>query len=390
MFGGARMATLSAATTVRMSPRWICSRVLARALAVAVLAAAVGCSAGTTASSSSAATGVTTPAMPGTSGSVAPGSTSPPRGADEPAKRSAGCTTSTSETAALGVGKTSSHTLVAGGKERAYRRFIPATYASTTALPIVVDLHGYIEGAEVHARNSDLDAAAAQHGFVNLTPQGTSDAAYWNAGPTADGPDDLGFLTDLLDVTGAALCVDLTRVYATGLSNGAMMSSLVMCRLSTRFAAVAPVAGLMMPHDCHPERVVPFVAFHGTADPLLSYDVDGVSDGSKQLPFTPEAEHNFAAVNFQSTRTGLAQWSSMDGCTATAQEERVTKSVTRIRHGDCRDGATIELYVIDGGGHTWPGSPLSAGAPASPLLGATTTEISANEVMWAFFERYHL
>lgn len=274
-----------------------------------------------------------------------------------------------------------------GGVSRTVLRKVPRSAKPGSPLPVVIDLHGYIEGARFHAAMTALNAAADRHGFVNLTPQGTSASAYWNAGPTTDGPDDLRFLTDLLAATGASLCIDLARVYATGLSNGAMMSSLVACRLGESFAAVAMVAGLMRPLDCAPTRVVPFVAFHGTEDPLLSYDQDGPMLGSSSLPFTPESQHNFDAVNFQSTRTGFREWGDLIGCGA-ATETEVAASVRHAVRTGCREGATIELYTISGGGHTWPGSELTATAPLSPLLGVTTREIDANDLMWAFFSRY--
>lgn len=247
----------------------------------------------------------------------------------------------------------------------------------------MVDLHGYIEGAAIHAANSRIEISAETDGYVAVTPQGTGAAPYWNAGPTADGPDDLAFLGALLDDVGTDLCIDLGRIYATGLSNGAMMTSLLACRMADRFAGIGMVAGLMMPHDCHPSRAVPLVVFHGTADPLVSYDQDGPSPGSSTLPFTPEAQHNFDAVHFQATTTAFRQWGELDGCATTAPAERIAADVTRTVSSGCRDGATLTLYTIEGGGHTWPGSPFLAGNDS--ILGPTTVSIDANAVQWAAF-----
>ena len=41
-------------------------------------------------------------------------------------------------------------TITSGGVERWYFRHVPATHDGTTPLPVVVDLHGYSEGAVVH------------------------------------------------------------------------------------------------------------------------------------------------------------------------------------------------------------------------------------------------
>ena len=59
--------------------------------------------------------------------------------------------------------------------------------------------------------------------------------------------------------------------------------------------------------------------------------------------------------------------------------------VIRNDYGKCKDGAEIVLYVIETGGHTWPGSNL---APA--FLGPSTMNVSANDVMWEFFQKHPL
>jgi polyhydroxybutyrate depolymerase len=57
--------------------------------------------------------------------------------------------------------------------------------------------------------------------------------------------DDVAFLDALLDDLAGAYRVDPRRVFATGMSNGAMMAYRLASELSERIAAVAPVAGTM-------------------------------------------------------------------------------------------------------------------------------------------------
>jgi polyhydroxybutyrate depolymerase len=58
--------------------------------------------------------------------------------------------------------------------------------------------------------------------------------------------------------------------------------------------------------------------------------------------------------------------------------------VTRSSYPNC--AADTVLYTIsDGGGHTWPATP-----DASPGNGTTTKKISANTLMWQFFQRFTL
>jgi polyhydroxybutyrate depolymerase len=83
--------------------------------------------------------------------------------------------------------------------------------------------------------------------------------------------DDVAFIRALLDSLERTYRIDRRRVYATGLSNGGMMSYLVACALSDRFAAVAPVSGELS-MDCAPTIPVSVLIIHGTADENLPYN----------------------------------------------------------------------------------------------------------------------
>ena len=43
------------------------------------------------------------------------------------------------------------------------------------------------------------------------------------------------------------------------------------------------------------------------------------------------------------------------------------------------------LVVIDGGGHTWPGKQSTAA-----VLGRSTLTVSANDLMWEFFQKHKI
>ena len=59
-------------------------------------------------------------------------------------------------------------------------------------------------------------------------------------------------------------------------------------------------------------------------------------------------------------------------------------TVVRTVYGSGDGGAEVVLYTVRGGGHTWPGRP----ARRRQRLGESTTDISANDLMWAFFQRH--
>jgi polyhydroxybutyrate depolymerase len=309
--------------------------------------------------------------------------------ADVDPRPSAGCGSST-----VGAGQ-EKVTIASGGVERWYLRHVPPAHDGTTPVPVVVDLHGYSEGAEVHAIVSGLGPYGDEQGFVTLTPhgQGQGPVPLWDTTP--GGPDQV-FLEGMLDDVEASLCVDTARVFVTGLSNGAMMTSTLACALADRFAAAAPVAGVTEVADCDPGRAVPVVAFHGTDDGFLAYG-GGFGPQVASLP-SPEGQGTLGDLADQpdgpsdargpSVPEVVADWAERNGCDdAAAEEEAVADDVTLLAFA-CPAGAEAELYRVDGGGHSWPGSELLANVES--VVGHTTMSISANEVMWEFFEQHPL
>jgi polyhydroxybutyrate depolymerase len=266
--------------------------------------------------------------------------------------------------------------------DRLYQLYVPASYGSATPTPLVIDLHGYLSGAEGQAMMSDFGTFSENAGFVVATPQGNGPLPYWNAVPHDELPDDVQFVSDVIDDVSSRLCIDPDRVYVAGFSNGAFLASLVACRLSDRVAAVAVVAGLQMPADCAPSRPVPILGIHGTDDRFVTFD-GSPNVGLDSLTWNAESTRAFENLPFAPARDALAEWATINGCVSPSRDEPVAASVTVVRYDGCGDGATVELVVVEGGGHTWPGSAFSQ-ASAS-ILGPTTTEIAANDEIWAFF-----
>lgn len=358
-------------------------RSVGAALAITGTLMASACSSG---SGSGTATGASGAAAPSTSSAAVPASTGTSAPVVKQPTSSAGCK---GAGPAPSKGAPTDETMSSSGVDRTYKRFVPSGYNGTASVPLLIDMHGYLEGAAIHMGVSELNGVAEKEGFVNLTPQGTGQIPFWNALPTASGPKDLEFVSDLIDKTGQQLCIDLTRVYVAGFSNGAFMSSLVACRLSDKVAAVAPVAGLMVPNDdCKPTRPVPIIAFHGEADQYVSYSSNAPGPKGMELPLNPETEAVFKDIKFRPIPEALKLWSEMEGCSSPAKESQVSASVKLIRYDGCRNGSVVELYVVKDGGHAWPGS---VGSQAiENAVGKTTFEINADELMWQFFSQQRL
>jgi len=278
-------------------------------------------------------------------------------------------------------------TLTVGGAERWYLLTLPEARGGDP-LPLVLDFHGLAEGAENHTRMSGFSDVAEEEGFIVAFPNGTGSPVRWDTTIRPDGNDDTRYVGALLDAVGGATCVDESRVYATGLSMGAMMSSVLACTLSDRFAAVAPVAGVLMPDECEPRHPVPVLAFHGTADPILLFN-GGIGDalgralsGNTSGPTTPLPPPDLDGEGYPAS---AAAWADHNGCEDRPDDEEVTASVTR-RVYRCPDDGAVEFIVVRGGGHTWPGSDFSRAIES--FVGPTTDDIDATVEIWRFFQRF--
>jgi polyhydroxybutyrate depolymerase len=279
-------------------------------------------------------------------------------------------------------------TIESGGESREYLLHIPPSYTGSDATPLVLNFHGLGSNAQDEADYTGMPAKADAQGFITIAPQGlVTDIIgvnHWNNTQLETHPDDVRFVGDLIDKLEAQLCIDPARVFSTGMSMGAMMSTRLACNLSDRIAAIAPASGLYYPPladeltgepGCTPARPVPIIAFHGTDDPIVEFN-----GGKPTLP-------NFQfQITFHSIEgVVLPTWAAQNGCDATPAKASVTEHVRLVRYDNCDHDATVEMYIIEGGGHTWPDATRDIGR-----LGETTHEISATDLLWEFFQAHPL
>jgi polyhydroxybutyrate depolymerase len=236
--------------------------------------------------------------------------------------------------------------LTSAGRERTYRLFVPPSYDGRAALPLVLDLHGSGGTAERQAGNSRFEALAASQGLAVASLQAVAEGNRWNVPATADRPDDVQYVADVIDHVAARVCTDFKRVYATGFSGGARMSSLLACRLSNRIAAIAPMAGLRWPGPCA-GRAIPVLSVHGLADPQNTYDGHVESRGAEWLESVPDA---------------LAGWAKHNGCDGEAVLEDPPGPLSTLSYRGCN--AEVRLVRVDGLVHSWARNELDATAAA--------------------------
>ena len=274
------------------------------------------------------------------------------------------------------------YTLTVSGHLRTVIVHIPAGYTSTSKLALVLNLHGSGSTASEQETFSGTDATADADHFIVAYPQAliADGAGYdWNVPgvplysgkyPPASAPNDVTFLTTLVRDLAGRYCIDLSRVYATGVSGGGRMASQLGCDASSVFAAIAPVAGLRYPNPCPASRPVPVIAFHGTADPIDPFDGSGSGSWTYSVP---EAAH---------------LWANHNHCAASPQNTS-GHGYRLARYTGCSGSAQVELYAITGEGHEWPGGPAMPPA-ITGVLGPQSNAVSANTPMWDFFRAHPL
>ncbi len=262
---------------------------------------------------------------------------------------------------------TTTEKLASGGVDRKYLLYIPPEYDGIGRVPLVLALHGFIQPAESLAAVSELEAAADSAGYVIAFPEGTGSPLRWNAYESPDGADDVAFLGALLDELADALCIDGTRVYTAGYSNGGGMSLLLACKLEDRLAAIAVVAATFVPCQAN----VPMVAFHGNNDPIVPYEGGGA-------PTNP-------AIAFPPVRRGASEWAAAAGCDTLPIISRPNPEIELSTFRRCLGGdGDVLLYTVIDGGHTWPGGL----ALPENIVGRTTDQIDASAVILEFFDAH--
>lgn len=257
-------------------------------------------------------------------------------------------------------------TVLSSGLERTAILHVPPS-AAGRRLPVLVGLHG--AGGKFFESYSGFSVLADSEGFIAVYPNPIDEQdghTFWNIDDhqAGGGPDDVQFISDLLDYLESNLCIDTSRVYVAGVSNGGGMAARLACQLSARFAAFASIAGgyESLP-PCRPSNPVSVIEVHGTADGVVPYD---------GLP----------PARAGAVRPWLAAWRRHDDCHGPAAVSRIAPRVERYEWPGCAEGTAVEHIEIFGGDHQLPG-----GLP--PDRGQTST-ISATWLVWSFLRQHRL
>ncbi|TRM56942.1 Alpha/Beta hydrolase protein [Schizophyllum amplum] len=279
-------------------------------------------------------------------------------------------------------------TLTVQGAQREYRVHLPEDYPAEGGHPVVLSFHGNggtSKHQETATQLSESDLRVAGRGIIAVYPQASlgagrkgdgSDAkASWQGAPyAAADPHDIEFTMKILDDLQDNLCVDTTRIYASGKSNGGGFANLLACtpEATDRIAAFALASPALYSGtrvECNPSRQVPILIAHGTTDGTIPYF--GQKFGTKYE--TPDID-DFAG-----------QWATRNGLDDA--KLAITNPFDRTELWTWgEDGAKnrVERLKVDGMDHVWPTlAGLDQKGKVAPFDLTRTT-------MLPFFEKYTL
>jgi polyhydroxybutyrate depolymerase len=284
-------------------------------------------------------------------------------------------------------------TLAHAGRTRSYLLHLPPQAARDTALPVVVVFHGAAADAARNRAWLGLNPFADREGFIAVYPDGTGPLPrsihMWNAGACCGSAqwgnvDDVGFVLAMLDDVATRTPIDATRVYATGFSNGGMLTYRLAAEASDRFAAIAPVAGTSAMPLGPRVRPMPVMHVHSVDDTVVPY-------GGGTTPIVPF----LVTIRHPVVEEVVRAWARHDGCpdqpvanvpvVRPRGERDAEHTATRLVWQPCAAGTEVVLWRLTGPGHVWPGP-----APTYPrwLIGPPSGVIDVREEMWRFFRRF--
>ncbi|MES2797198.1 MAG: PHB depolymerase family esterase [Bacteroidota bacterium] len=271
--------------------------------------------------------------------------------------------------------------LTVDNRIRYYLLNLPPNFNEGSDFSLVIALHG--GGGKSTQMETDylLTEKANAANFAIVYPEGVkSDGILklqtWNAGTCCDYAvenkiDDVKFISLLIDeILKKYPKINPKKVYATGMSNGAMLCYKLACELSNKIAVIAPVAGTMATNErCNPARAMPMLIIHSKLDTKVPY-----SGGT-----------GIFGYYFPPVENGINNWLFNNNCKSDSKTIKNYEKYTLTSWGNCTDNSTIEFYFTNDGGHSWPG-----GLHNREVADEPSKAFIANDIIWEFFKKHQL
>ncbi len=234
--------------------------------------------------------------------------------------------------------------------------------------PVVIVLHG--DGGTGAGIKSycGMDVIANSNDFIAVYPNSLNDigSGIWNKPVNAnlnDGPNDVLFISDMIDFLCSTYFINNNKVYVAGHSGGGFMAYHLAIALPNKIAAFAPYAASMYGDNTYINNYfasatavkVPLLHCHGSSDNVVQYpDADNTPNAWGEWPITPFAYLNCGADTYTNTTNLNNGYERIDFCNTSGTSKQVS------------------LLKRIGGSHGWP----SGGG--------------LENIMWDFFNQFEL
>jgi len=260
-------------------------------------------------------------------------------------------------------------TIESGGQLRHYLIHVPPGYDGSTRTPLVLLFHGLGGTPQGVIDTTSMAALADKNHAILVAPLARGRITEWDfKTPVSQPTSDLAFVRNLVKEVKSDGCIDSSRVYAAGFSNGSVLALALACDGSTRFAAYGAVSGPYWNSSCRSSPPASIIYFHGLKDKTVPYA--GADTVIGPLPPVNEV---------------MASWAAHDSCPAASATTTVSQHVRHFTWSKCKKGSDVNVYVVDNGGHRWPGG---TPAPSGRASGVMTQEIDASSLIWQFFDQH--
>ena len=241
---------------------------------------------------------------------------------------------------------------------------------------VLFNLHGYGSNAleQMYYTNFNNLANTKENNFILIHPQGaplntvlTSSSSHWNSGGWTIGStvDDVDFIDTIIALVSQKYDLNQNRIYSTGMSNGGFMSYHLACNLSSKIAAVASVTGSMSSEtyeSCNPDHPTSILQVHGSIDVTV--------------PFQGNSALGMRSVNDVMDYWKLYNACDVDPTSIIIDYFDIEIAVQHDTYSNCLNDVHVELYKIEGMGHTWPYKGRYG--------------ISATEIIWEFINTHDI
>lgn len=265
------------------------------------------------------------------------------------------------------------------GEKRDYLWYEPSNL-STAKIPLLFCFHGGGGSAKNTYTAYGFNDIAEREKFIVVYPNGFD--KNWNDGRNGtcidQTHDDAKFISELLVLFATKYNIDTTKIFATGMSNGAIFSNYLAHKLPGKFKAIAPVCGSISEPIANSYSSLPcsVIMINGTDDELVKYEGG----------FVTKKECRGKVISVDET---LSKWKLINQINSTATVEKLPNivlkddcSATRYNYIGGVNNTKVSLIKVEKGGHQWPGK----NARKITSAGNKCEDFNASEVIWDFFK----